>query len=100
MKKRQKEVGNIEYRRPYYTKEMFERRREKVKESSLYKELEGYQNAGLSLWLNGEPSTSYGIANYVREESDYMRDYRLDENHKICGIAFDRIGKKRPEGRR
>ena len=100
MKKRQKEVGNIGYRKPYDTKAMFERRREKVKESSLYKELEGYQNAGLSLWLNGKPSTSYGIANYVREESDYMRDYRLDENHKICGIAFDRIGKKQPEGRR
>ncbi|RGD64330.1 hypothetical protein DXA98_11000 [Lachnospiraceae bacterium OF09-6] len=100
MKKRQKEVGNIEYRRPYYTKEMFERRREKVKESSLYKELEGYQNAGLSLWLNGEPSTSYGIANYVREESDYMRDYRLDGNQKVCGIGFDRIRKDNVKGRR
>ena len=100
MKKRQKEVGNIEHRRPYYTKEMFERRREKVKESSLYKELEGYQNAGLSLWLNGEPSTSYGIANYVREESDYMRDYRLDGNQKVCGIGFDRIRKDNVKERR
>ncbi len=67
--------------------------KKKVMKSKLYKELEGYQNAGLSLWLNGKPSTSYGIANYVREKSDYMRDYRLDENHRICGIAFDRIGR-------
>ena len=100
VKKRRKEVRNIEYRKSYDTKEMFEQRKKKVMKSKLYKELEGYQNAGLSLWLNGKPSTSYGIANYVREESDYMRDYRLDENHRICGIAFDRIGRKRPEGRR
>lgn len=64
--------------RSHDTKEMFEKRKEKVLESSLYKELQGYQNAGMSLWLNGRPSTSYGIANYVREESDYMRDYRFD----------------------
>ena len=98
-------MRNIEYRKPYGvrtygtrsydTKEMFEKRKEKVLESSLYKELQGYQNAGMSLWLNGRPSTSYGIANYVREESDYMRDYRFDGNNEICGIGFDRIRKKR-----
>ena len=93
-------MRNIEYRKPNYTKEMFEQRREKVMESKLYKELEGYQSAGISLWLNGKPSTSYGIANYVREESDYMRDYRLDDNQEICGIAFDRIRRRRPGGRR
>ena len=80
--------------RPHYTKEMFEKRKEKVLESSLYKELQGYQKAGLSLWLNGRPSTSYGIANYVREESDYMRDYRFNGDNEVCGIGFDRIRKR------
>lgn len=93
-------MRNIEYRKSYYTKEMFEQDSERVKKSRLYKELEGYQSAGISLWLNGKPSTSYGIAKYVREESDYMRDYRLDENQEICGIAFDRIRRKGPRGRR
>lgn len=100
LKERWKEVRNIEYRKPYYTKEMLEQRKEKVMESKLYKELEGYQNAGISLWLNGRPSTSYGIANYVREESDYMRDYRLNQNQEICGIGFDRIRRGRPRGKK
>ena len=83
----------IEYRKSCRTQGNYERHRGKVLESSLYKELDEYQNAGLSLWLNGKPSTSYGIANYVREESDYMRDYRFDQNNEVCGIGFDRIRK-------
>lgn len=89
-------MRNIEYRKTrymHYTGESPEKRREKVLGSSLYRELEEYQNAGLSLWLNGRPSTSYGIANYVREESDYMRDYRLDQNNEVCGIGFDKVRK-------
>lgn len=72
---------------------MSERGRTVVTESALYKELEQYENAGIPLWLNGRPSTCYGIANYVREESDYMRDYQLGQNNEICGVGFDRIRK-------
>lgn len=89
-------MRDIEYRKTrcaQYMRETPERHRERVLESSLYKELEEYQNAGLSLWLNGRPSTSYGIANYVREESDYMRDYQLNQNHQVCGIGFDKVRK-------
>ena len=95
-KKEQKEVRDIGYRKSqdmFYAGETPQKRREKVLGSSLYKELEEYQNAGLSLWLNGRPSTSYGIANYVREESDYMRDYRFNQKNEICGIGFDKVGK-------
>ena len=88
-------MRNIGYKRTYPTKDAALKHRERVLESSLYKELEGYQKEGLSLWLNGRPSTSYGIANYVKEESDYMRDYRFDGNRKICGIGFDRIRKEK-----
>ena len=89
-------MRTIEYRKArytHYTGETPEKRREKVLGSSLYRELEEYQNAGLSLWLNGRPSTSYGIANYVREESDYMRDYRFNQDNEICGIGFEKVGK-------
>lgn len=89
-------MRTIEYRKARYTHHTGEtpkKRREKVLGSSLYRELEEYQNAGLSLWLNGRPSTSYGIANYVREESDYMRDYRFNQDNEICGIGFDKVGK-------
>lgn len=95
-KKKQKEVRDIGYRKSqdmFYAGETPQKRREKVLGSSLYKELEEYQYAGLSLWLNGRPSTSYGIANYVREESDYMRDYRFNQKNEICGIGFDKVGK-------
>ena len=95
-KKEQKEVRDIGYRKSqdmFYAGETPQKRREKVLGSSLYRELEEYQNAGLSLWLNGRPSTSYGIANYVREESDYMRDYRFNQKNEICGIGFDKVGK-------
>ncbi len=62
-----------------------------VKKSELYRELTRYQEAGIPLWLNGKPSTSYRIASSVREKTDYMRDYYMDSKNEICGIGFDRI---------
>ena len=88
-----RDIGYRKSQDMFYAGEIPQKRREKVLGSSLYKELEEYQNAGLSLWLNGRPSTSYGIANYVREESDYMRDYRFNQKNEICGIGFDKVGK-------
>lgn len=64
-----------------------------IKSSSLYQELNRYQENGISLWLNGRPSTSYQIAECVREKTDYMRDYQTDGRNQICGIGFDRIRK-------
>lgn len=75
-------------RRPY-------RRENTVKNAELYRELTEYQQAGISLWLNGKPSNSFRIANCVREETGYMRDYHVNQNNEICGISFDKIRKER-----
>lgn len=64
-----------------------------MKSSSIYQELIQYQKEGIALWLDGRPSTSYRIADKVREQSDYMRDYYMDCKNQICGIGFDLIRK-------
>ncbi|MDO4344617.1 MAG: hypothetical protein Q4C50_07430 [Eubacteriales bacterium] len=64
---------------------------------ALYRELQKYQEEGIRLWLNGRPSTSYQIANRVREEENYMRDYQMDCQNQICGIGFDRIRKDKKQ---
>lgn len=66
-----------------------------MKNAELYRELTEYQQAGISLWLNGKPSNSFRIANCVREETGYMRDYHVNQNNEICGISFDKIRKER-----
>lgn len=66
-----------------------------VKNADLYRELTEYQQAGVTLWLNGKPSNSFRIANCVREETGYMRDYHVNRENEICGISFDRIRKER-----
>ncbi len=68
-------------------------------QTDLFKELEEYQKAGISLSFNGRPSNSLLIATYVREESDYMRDYQIGQNRKLCAIGFDRIKQKNTEKR-
>ena len=88
--KTEKRVMGID-KRKQYKKHMSQRSPKEITGSRLYKELENYRKAGITLWLNGKKSTSYGIANYVREEADFMRDYYFDRNHDICGIGFDRI---------
>ncbi len=67
-----------------------------VKNSTLYRELSTYQAQGVELWLNGRRSTSYQIANSVREATNYMRDYQMDVQNRICGIGFDRIRNEKP----
>lgn len=66
-----------------------------MKNAELYRELTEYQQAGISLWLNGKLSNSFRIANCVREETGYMRDYHVNQNNEICGISFDKIRKER-----
>lgn len=84
----------IEYRKQYVKRRPKTKSIEEVLESSLYQELEQYQESGISLWLNGKESTSFGIANYIREEADFMRDYYLNQNNEVCGVGFDQIRKK------
>ena len=82
-RKKQDLLGNVPYRKG-----------NTVKNTHLYRELTEYQQAGVSLWLNGKPSNSFRIANCVREETGYMRDYHMNEDNEICGISFDRIRKE------
>ena len=67
------------------------RRTKAVKSSALYQELSQYQRAGVELWLNGKRSGSFHIADCVCETTNYMRDYYLDCQDRVCGIAFDEI---------
>lgn len=85
----------IDNRNQYQKRRYPYRSREAVERTNLYKELMEYQQAGIPLWLNGRPSTSFGIASYVREETDYMRDYHINPDNEVCGLGFDRIRKER-----
>ena len=60
---------------------------------ALRKELEIYREKGVSLYLNGEPSTPKKIAKacQIAEDGVYMRDYTEDENGRIARVDFDRI---------
>ena len=61
--------------------------------AQLYQELERYDEAGVSLWLDGKPSDPESIARActAREENNYMRDYYSNERNEIYGIGFDKI---------
>ena len=59
----------------------------------LKKELKSYQEAGVALWLDGQPSTPKKIAkaHKIAEDGVYMRDYVEDEKGERKGIKFDFI---------
>lgn len=63
----------------------------KQNRSALRQELRGYCQQGVSLCLDGEPSTPNRIARACRveEEGSYMRDYVSDEKGAIRQIRFD-----------
>ena len=57
-------------------------------------ELEGYENGGITVWLDGTVSSPCEIAYACRMEEDsnsYMRDYITDEKGELKEIRFDRI---------
>ena len=60
---------------------------------TLRRELELYRENGVSLYLNGAPSTPKKIAKacQIAEDGVYMRDYTEDENGRIARVDFDRI---------
>ena len=57
----------------------------------LKRELEIYREYGITLLLNGEPSTPKSIAKActVAETGGYMRDYTEDECGHIAQVSFD-----------
>ena len=62
----------------------------------LQKELKLYQEQGISLYLEGRPSTPKHIvkACMLAEEGGYMRDYTADEQGRIARVDFDFIKSK------
>lgn len=58
-------------------------------------ELMSLEDRGITIWLEGYPSTSERIANSLcaHEESTYMRDYIFDEG-VLKEVHFDKIEKE------
>jgi hypothetical protein len=58
----------------------------------LFIELQKIEQKGITLWLEGLPSNSLGIADaiFVNEECSYMRDYIYDEG-VLKELRFDRV---------
>ena len=56
-------------------------------------ELESIQKRGITIFLNGMPSSPSDVTNvlYVNESSDFMRDYVTDEKGVWRELRFDRI---------
>lgn len=59
----------------------------------LYAELEGYENLGIRIKLNGYPASPMQIVSaiMVREESSYMRDYVWDDKGQVKELAFHNV---------
>ena len=55
-----------------------------------------YQNQGIYLYLEGEPSTPKSIAKacQIAEGGGYMRDYVEDEKGRIARVDFDFVREK------
>ena len=62
--------------------------------SVLFTELTNYDRSGVRMQMNGFPASPLQIvsAHMVREESNYMRDYILDEQGMIRELDFNSIG--------
>lgn len=60
----------------------------------LFVELQNYERQGISIWLEGSPSSSGEVteAVCVREDITYMRDYVFQQG-KLSELRFDKITK-------
>lgn len=69
---------------------------EKELRKPLEKELKEYRSQGISLYLDGKPSTPKNIAKacQIAEDGGYMRDYVEDEKGRIARVDFDFIREK------
>ena len=63
----------------------------------LYLELASLEDRGITIWLEGNPSSSENVARQlsIHEESNYMRDYIFDEG-VLKEIHFDKVKKNLP----
>lgn len=68
--------------------------RHKNKGQTLIVELQNLERQGISIWLEGIPSSSQQVMNamFVREDTSYMRDYVFAEG-ELSEVRFDRISK-------
>lgn len=69
------------------------KREKKEQRDSFRRELDEYAQSGISLWLNGHPSTPERIcrAHQVAEDISYMRDYVRDDSGMITRLEFDSV---------
>lgn len=60
---------------------------------ALYAELEEYESSGISIRLNNDPASPMQIvtAHMIMEESNYMRDYVLDDRGHVKELTFHNI---------
>lgn len=61
---------------------------------TLMVELQNYERQGISIWLEGTPSSSDQVmeAMFVREDISYMRDY-VFHSGELSEVRFDKITK-------
>lgn len=64
-----------------------------VEKQELLIELEHIQNRGITIFLDGIPSSPITVTDvlYVNENSNFMRDYVTDERGVWTELRFDRI---------
>lgn len=76
--------------------ENISRVRKKELRKPLEKELKEYRSQGISLYLDGKPSTPKNIAKacQIAEDGGYMRDYVEDEKGRIARVDFDFVQEK------
>lgn len=57
-------------------------------------ELQNYERQGISIWLEGTPSSPDQVmeAMFVREDISYMRDY-VFQSGELSEVRFDKITK-------
>lgn len=67
--------------------------RDRIEYRPLRNELEGLENSGVQLMLEGAKSTPENIAKrcILDEDCNYMRDYVTDEYGNIIRVDFTRI---------
>jgi len=60
----------------------------------LFSELTEYERSGVKMQINGMSASPLQIvsAHMIRENSNYMRDYIMDEKGKITELDFYEIG--------
>lgn len=58
----------------------------------LYIELSSLEDRGVTIWLEGSPSDSFGVTSQlnIHEENEYMRDYVFEEG-RLKEVHFDKV---------